>query len=216
MRHFLVPSGRRYSNPARSNMVRVPLCRNEDEVFLPWTSFGKESTVPPPYAAMRSNRALECGLRHPATAVVAVDEEAGDPIRRRRLVQAGLVLLAVVDVRQLLRRAVLAPGDGGAAVEHQSGVRTTRPDQVFLPALGELGALGFLPPLGAARLDPARREPGGTRCTSSRPTPRCASRRVRRTRARSAASMPRSDMPCRPRCQRSCAAPINSAFLGTE
>src|SRR6478736_3614050 len=102
-------------------MVRVPLCRNEDEVLLPWVSFGNESTVPPPSAP-----------------VVAVHEKAGDPVRRRRLGQSGLVFLAVVDVRQLDRRSVLAPRDGGVAVEHQGRMGVARPDQLLLPPPGEL------------------------------------------------------------------------------
>ena len=51
----------------------------------------------------------------------AVDEEAGEAVVRRA-VELRLVLLAVVDVRQLLRRYELAPRDGDVSVEDERSV----------------------------------------------------------------------------------------------
>ena len=55
--------------------------------------------------------------------VLLVDEEAGQPVGGQ-LDNARLVLLAVVDVGQLGRGAVLAPGNGQVAVEDQGGAVT--------------------------------------------------------------------------------------------
>jgi hypothetical protein len=53
---------------------------------------------------------------HSLAPVVLVDEEAGKPIIGQ-LAKARFLLLAVVDVRQFLRRAVLAPGHRDFTVE---------------------------------------------------------------------------------------------------
>src|SRR5690606_29572863 len=60
--------------------------------------------------------------RYTRATMVAVDEEARDaPRRRSRL--ASVVLLAVVDARQLVRAAVLAPRDSVVPVEDERSVR---------------------------------------------------------------------------------------------
>src|SRR6266498_3724296 len=51
--------------------------------------------------------------------IVPVDEDAGDAIVGRRLRTGRLVILLVVDVRELVRRAVLRPGHRGVAVEDE-------------------------------------------------------------------------------------------------
>src|SRR5919201_1623909 len=56
---------------------------------------------------------------HAFPSKVPVDEDARDAIVGRLLRAGRLVLLPVVDVRELVRRAVLAPGHGVVAVEDQ-------------------------------------------------------------------------------------------------
>src|SRR6266508_6734469 len=82
--------------------------------------------------------------------IVPVDEDARDPIVGR-LIRAGrLIFLPVMDVRELVRRAVLAPGHRGLAVEDQGRVSVALANETLLP-----GAAFFA--LGPA--DP-RMEPG--------------------------------------------------------
>src|SRR6266545_3865978 len=82
--------------------------------------------------------------------IVPVDEDARDAIVGR-LIRAGrLVFLPVMDVRKLVRRAVLAPGHRGVAVENQGRVSVALANETLLP-----GAAFFA--LGPA--DP-RMEPG--------------------------------------------------------
>src|SRR6266540_7466107 len=54
--------------------------------------------------------------------IVPVDEDAGDAIVGQLLRAGRLVILPVVDVRELLRRAVLGPGHRGVAVEDEGSV----------------------------------------------------------------------------------------------
>src|SRR4051794_9999584 len=78
------------------------------------------------------------GRRHSFAPVLLVDEDAGDPVVGR-LVESGLVLLAVVDVRQFLRSPVLAPRHCVITVEHQRGVRAALRDQPLLERAVALG-----------------------------------------------------------------------------
>src|SRR4029450_8558953 len=65
--------------------------------------------------------------------IVPVDEDARDAIVGR-LVRAGrLVFLPVMDVRELVGRAVLAPGHRGVAVEDQGRVSVPRAHETLVP-----------------------------------------------------------------------------------
>ncbi len=72
--------------PAGATVVLIPAARLRDQV----------------QGAAQGDRG------HALAPVSPVDEEAGQPVVGK-LVELGVVLLAVVDVRQLLRSAVLAP-----------------------------------------------------------------------------------------------------------
>jgi hypothetical protein len=77
------------------------------------------------------DRTTERDRRHALPPVFLVHEDARDPVVRQ-LVAGLLVLLAVVDVWQFPRRAVLGPGDCLVAVEDQGGVRPILLDQLPL------------------------------------------------------------------------------------
>src|SRR5512133_271126 len=74
--------------------------------------------------------------RHTCDAVpsiVPVDEDARDAIVGR-LIRAGrLVFLPVMDVRKLVRRAVLAPGHRGVAVEDQGRMSVALTNETLFP-----------------------------------------------------------------------------------
>src|SRR5512133_1606960 len=73
--------------------------------------------------------------------IVPVDEDARDAIVGR-LIRAGrLVLLPVMDVRELVRRAVLAPGHCGVAVEDQGRMSVALANETLFPRAA-LFALG--------------------------------------------------------------------------
>src|SRR6266511_5099514 len=78
------------------------------------------------------------GRRHSSAPVLLVHENAGDPVVGRP-VESGLVLLAVVDVRQFLRGAVLAPRHCLITVEHQRSVCAALLDQPLLEGVVVLG-----------------------------------------------------------------------------
>src|SRR4029453_6070996 len=82
--------------------------------------------------------ATKGGRRHSFAPVLPVHEDAGDPVVGR-LVESGLVLLAVVDVRQFLRGAVLAPRHCLTTVEHQRSVSAALLDQPLLEGTVALG-----------------------------------------------------------------------------
>src|SRR3954447_15488629 len=69
--------------------------------------------------------------RDAAAAVSLVDEEARHSVVRED-VELRLVLLAVLDVLQLLRGSELAPRDGDVSVEDQRGVGAASADQSLL------------------------------------------------------------------------------------
>src|SRR5437764_908369 len=66
--------------------------------------------TPPPACAIRSTAPRRGGCRHSFAPVLLVHEDAGDPVVGVP-VESGLVLLAVMDVRQVLRGAVVGPDD---------------------------------------------------------------------------------------------------------
>src|SRR5258705_9154247 len=72
-------------------------------------------------AALRDQ--VECATKRDTCdacpSIVSVDEDARDAIVGWLIGAGRLVLLSVMDVRELLRRAVLAPGHRGVAVEDQ-------------------------------------------------------------------------------------------------
>jgi hypothetical protein len=82
--------------------------------------------------------------------LVAVDKEASEAVIRR-LVEACVVLLPVVNVRKLLRRAVLTPGDSDVSIEDQGSVSLPVANQTLLVGAVTLGALALL---GARRMEP--------------------------------------------------------------
>ena len=86
-----------------------------------------------PAAGLRNqiHCATKSGFCHSFAPVLLVHEDARDPVVGRR-VQGGLVLLAVVDVRQFLRAAVLAPRHCLITVEHQRSVCAALLDQPLL------------------------------------------------------------------------------------
>src|SRR3954452_11680274 len=73
-------------------------------------------------AALLRDQVEGAAKRHTGDAfpsIVPVDEDARDAIVGQ-LIRAGrLVFLQVMDIRELVRRAVLAPGHRGVAVEDQ-------------------------------------------------------------------------------------------------
>src|SRR4029079_16412063 len=81
--------------------------------------------------------------------VVAVDEDAGEAVVGKLLHAIRLVVLPVMDVRELVRGAVLTPGNRCVPVEDQRRVRDPLPDEALLPRAALL-ALG--PAL--ARMEP--------------------------------------------------------------
>src|SRR5215468_142987 len=111
-------------------------------------------------AARLRNQVDGTAQRHPCDAfppIVPVDEDAGDAIVGRLVGAGRLVLLPVVDVRQLLRGAVLAPGHRGVAVEDQGRVRVALANEPLLPgaALLALGpALSRMEPRAPAAAEP--------------------------------------------------------------
>ena len=83
-------------------------------------------------------------LGQPPTTVAPVDEDACEPVVGQH-VQLGFVLLTVMDRRQLIRRAVLAPRHRLLAVDNERGMRPTLFDIALLQCpigLGTLTALG--------------------------------------------------------------------------
>ena len=73
--------------------------------------------------------------------IVPVDEDAGDAIVGRLIRVGRLVFLAVMDVRELVRRAVLAPGHGVVAVEDEGRMSVALANETLLPGAA-LFALG--------------------------------------------------------------------------
>src|SRR5580765_6325298 len=73
--------------------------------------------------------------------VVPVDEDARDAIVGRLIRVGCLVFLPVMDVRELVRRAVLAPGHRGVAVEDQGRMSVALANETLLPGTA-LFALG--------------------------------------------------------------------------
>src|SRR6266850_3509826 len=65
--------------------------------------------------------------------IVPVDEDARDPIVGRLIGAGRLVFLPVMDVRELVRRAVLAPGHRGVAVEDQRRMSVALVNETLLP-----------------------------------------------------------------------------------
>src|SRR5690242_690743 len=82
--------------------------------------------------------ALQGDRRHSPAPVLLVHEDAGDPVVGRA-VPGGLVLLTVVDVRQLLRRAERGPCHCVVAVEDQGGMCAVLFDQALLEGAVALG-----------------------------------------------------------------------------
>src|ERR1700733_11390287 len=78
-------------------------------------------------------RTFQRGPRDALAAVFLVDKETGDPpVRRRRRVL--LVLAPVLDARQFLGTAVLAPAlRGPVGVDDERGVSAVRADPVLFP-----------------------------------------------------------------------------------
>src|SRR5260370_38512812 len=81
--------------------------------------------------------------------IVPVDEDARDAIVGRLIGAGRLVFLPVMDVRELVGRAVLAPGHRGVAVEDQGRVSVALANETLLPGAALL-ALGPADP----RMDP--------------------------------------------------------------
>ena len=73
--------------------------------------------------------------------IVPVDEDARDAIVGQLVRALRLVVLPVMDVRELGRRAVLAPSDSCVAVEDQRGMSVALADETLLPGTAFL-ALG--------------------------------------------------------------------------
>src|SRR6266576_4623593 len=65
--------------------------------------------------------------------IVPVDEDARDAIVGRLIGAGRLVFLPVMDVRELVRRAVLAPGHRGVAVEDQGRMSVALANETLLP-----------------------------------------------------------------------------------
>src|SRR6185312_6388126 len=65
--------------------------------------------------------------------IVPVDEDARDAIVGWLTGVGRLVFLAVMDVRELVRRAVLTPGHRGVAVEDQGRMRMALANKTLLP-----------------------------------------------------------------------------------
>src|SRR4029453_3575963 len=91
--------------------------------------------------------------------IVPIDEDARDAIVEGLIGAGRLVFLPVVDVRGLVRRAVLAPGHRGVAVENQGRMSVALANETLLP-----GAALFA--LGPA--DP-RMEPGAPEASKPHP-----------------------------------------------
>src|SRR6266550_1903026 len=89
--------------------------------------------------------------------IVSVDEDARDAIVGRLIGAGRLVFLPVMDVRELVRRAVLAPGHRGVAVEDQGRMSVALANETLLPRAA-LFALGPSLP---------RMEPGAPAATES-------------------------------------------------
>src|SRR5919198_4712763 len=68
-----------------------------------------------------------------SSSIVPVDEDARDAIVGRLIRRGRLVFLAVMDVRELVRRAVLAPGHCGVAVEDQGRMSVALANETLLP-----------------------------------------------------------------------------------
>jgi len=95
-------------------------------------------------------RPAERGRGDALAAVVTVDEEAGEPVVGHQVLLL-LVLRPVIDARQLLRSAVLAPPHRHVAVEDQGGVRHAVFDQPVLQVTVVFRAL--LLPLREVRVE---------------------------------------------------------------
>jgi hypothetical protein len=76
-------------------------------------------------------------------AVALVNEEAGETVVGKPG-KPLLVLLSVVDVRQFLGGAVLAPGDGAVAVENEGGVVGAPLDAPLLEGAVAVGGVALL------------------------------------------------------------------------
>ena len=115
-----------------SLLVQGPRCVVEDGHLL---AVGGVVWVPlhHPAAGPRDqvDRTAERDRRHALPPVLLVHEDARDPVVRQ-LVEGLLVLLAVVDVRQFLRRAVLGPRNRLVALENQGSVCSILLDQLLL------------------------------------------------------------------------------------
>src|SRR5690606_16550924 len=111
----------RVVHPLLADLVRVPL----DDA-----------------AAERGNLLQRTGESHFGVALAAealVDEDAGDAEVGYE-VGFGEVLLAVLDVRQLIRGAVVGPGDGLVVDDHQRSVSLSGLDQLLLERAAALVA----------------------------------------------------------------------------
>ena len=172
-RHFAIRRSR--SNPNSSNRSSGPGGgRRRAAVVDPRPAPGRPRPAPPPASSMAREHRGHGGPGDPLAAVSAAGEDAADP-PVGQLGQLGRVGLGVLDRRHLGRRPVLAPADAGVTVVDEHLVHRARP---------HVGLLGVAVP--ARR--PVRCPRGGSRCTSSRPTPRCWPRPGRRSRARCRAS----------------------------
>src|SRR5947207_6680507 len=65
--------------------------------------------------------------------IVPVDEDARDPIVGQLISSGRLVFLPVMDVREFVRRAVLAPGDRRIAIEDQGRMSVTLANETLFP-----------------------------------------------------------------------------------
>src|SRR5262245_41785470 len=90
--------------------------------------------------------------------MVPVDEDAREAVGGRLPGETGLPFLAVIDARELLGRAVLAPPDRRVAVEDQCGVRLPLADETLLPGAALLAvgsAFARVEPRAPATAEPA-------------------------------------------------------------
>ena len=165
--HACLPTWRPRVKPYCSNSSTVALNRNRPGASRPAVISEMASTSPPPRSRDLLQRALQGGAGDALPAVLRVDVEAGDPpVRPGRRVL--VVLAPVLDARQFLGAAVLAPALRGAVlVDHERGVGAIRADAILLD-----GAMADTA-LPALRVD--------SRCTSSRQRCRCCARPARRT-----------------------------------
>ncbi len=122
---------------------------------MPAVSCGYASTTPPPACGDQVDRTSDGDRGHPFAPVVLVHEDAGDAVVGRG-VGRRLVLLAVLDVRELLRAGRTGPRHRLVTVEHERRVCAALLDQPLLEGVvalrGErlLGVQGVEPGAPAA------------------------------------------------------------------